>query len=183
MRNKVAIGFLCMCLLSALLLILAIPNATKAAGFSIGPATIYNDTYFDCVAGDDNNNLVMMYYLDGTNIGAPQDAEDTFCGNYIYSFSDLPAWLTNFMPGEYGLHHILVFPASAGSCNGSFDYATCYTSMEWVYESDITFVDGDEPPPDNYATSTIEQSQMNLALAVFMFHLSFFGMIWLLRKH
>lgn len=41
------------------------------------------------------------------------------------------------------------------------------------------------PPPSGMggATSTIEQSQTNLAYAVYMFMIAMFGMVWLMRKH
>jgi len=72
--------------------------------------------------------------------------------------------------------------------------AACSTTA--IAAVEYTNSDGGTPPPPTFAesggggggdtggaTSTIEQSQQNLSTAFFIVFVSFFGTVWLFRKH
>jgi len=87
--------------------------------------------------------------------------------------------------GDYDLI-AMVAAACGGASNKTL--ADCKTANDTVGNPSrlAIFEIVEAPAPDvpiGGATSTIEQAQSNLAWGFWFFFLSFFGVIWLLRKH
>lgn len=76
-----------------------------------------------------------------------------------------------------------VLAVTAMSCAG-LSYAACLAGNPGAYSEATFTIDSPCPvPPEQNATSTIEQVQQNTYYAFVIFMTTFFGMIWLLRKH
>jgi len=163
-------------------------GAVFAFSGEIFPDEWYTDTVYTCANGDGTPDLGTVFEPDGDPIIGLTPVDMCDSGQYfdLAAYPDAAAWLANFNAGVYGTYHLVQFDAATSVCNGAPDYATCIAGMD--YDSDFAFemINAVTPPPDptpDLATSTVDQTQLNLAAAFFIFMWSLFGMVWLIRKH
>jgi len=101
------------------------------------------------------------------------------CENF--DVSDVLSYMPD--PTIRGVYDVVGFDFTTDptGCGSGVDLATCQVSSGFISDNFFTSADPPPPPPPA-ATSSIEQSQQNLSTAFYLFFLSFFGTMWLLRR-
>jgi len=168
------------------------PAWTLALEPILAPSTWYTDTVYTCANGDDPTAVVNFYNPSGTSVLTSDPTTLCDTGSYFNTgdYPDAAAWLANFNPGVYGTYHLVQY-AAASDCNTLYtnDYDGCIGTAAYDSDQAVLFVNSVDPGPPSPdiplggATSTIEQTQQNLSTAMIIFLVSFFGMLWILRKH
>lgn len=110
------------------------------------------------------------YYYSGTNTGT-NDLRVKVCDTGTYTAIPAGAFNITLMAAGCGSYSELTFTGTSG-WTGTIQAGSV-----------ITDVPPTPPIPTGGATSTVSQTQENLSTAFYLFLLSMFGMIWLLRKH
>jgi len=140
--------------------------------------------------GDGTPTIGSIVYpmLDATNYYVSWNGTGT--GNCTFNlWSPTSGAITSYNGGCGGTHTDEVIKPGTGNSNANgLNFTSTFTgTIDSLCVTDTIGGCSAPPPPadatSTAATSTIEQSQTNLAYAWFIFFFSFFGMIWLLRKH
>lgn len=177
--HKYAKNISCLLLFVVAALVPALSYAAVTTDFSSysAPANVL-------FSGMNGSNGAVLYLNEGTgpvcpNTGAvPSSASNSSLSDWCVA---QPGY--TYSSSTTGTYQLLQ-PTTA-NCTGS--YASCIAAnpgMPGAYEADFTITGS--TPTSTPASSTVyyvENPDQNLAYAVFMFFMSMFGIIWLMRKH